>query len=153
MPIPPFDRKHGYLPPGEYLATLEEVEERFATSPRRREIFLGLTYVVTKLHGNNVVDIWIAGSYVTSKLRPDDADVVFKAPAGVKTGGWGDVTGLPTARAALKAAHRVDLWKSPAPQPNKKRSWPPFIDIVAFFATDEDDIAKGMIKLIEAQDD
>lgn len=147
MPIPEFESRRGYLPPGEHEATLEEVEARFATNKRRKEIFEGLRYVVEKLRANGVQEMWLGGSYVTSRERPSDADLVFKAPPGVKTAGWGDVTGMPTQRHVLKKARRVDLWKSPAPQPSKKGGWPPVIDIKDFFASDEDDHPKGLIKL------
>src|SRR2546421_7238272 len=68
VPIPEFtsDSNGCYLPAGDHAATLAEIEVRFATNHRRREIFKGLVFVVERLRERGVTEIWVDGSFVTA---------------------------------------------------------------------------------------
>lgn len=78
----------GHLPPGRHPATLPEIEERFVTatdfaaSRTRAEIWEGfLSYMTAwdeaeQALGTPVLRaIWLAGSFISSKLDPSDIDV------------------------------------------------------------------------------
>ena len=64
----------GELPPGMHLATLEEVEAVFVTTPRRRRLFEGLRRAIQNLRAAGVRRVFIDGSFVTTKADPNDVD-------------------------------------------------------------------------------
>jgi len=64
----------GELPPGMHTATLEEVEAVFVTTPRRRRLFEGLRLAIQNLHTAGVRRVFIDGSFVTTKVDPNDID-------------------------------------------------------------------------------
>lgn len=143
MPIPEVGDS-GYLPAGDWEATWDEIVERFGTGPRRREILNGLQQVVSELRNAGVTTIWFDGSFVSAKHRPSDVDVVFKPPTD-------RVLRLPTVMTApyrdeLKRQARVDLWQYPS---FGRHGGGPLQNIKTFFETDDDDVPKGHIALIE----
>lgn len=71
--IPPFDA-NGNLPPGVYRAAIEEIEHRFTWNPTRRRLFKGLKAALANLAGAGVRYVWINGSFITSKDKPNDID-------------------------------------------------------------------------------
>ena len=77
MAIPTL-QEDGYLPPGLYLATLDEMWERFGcTSERRRMLFNRLQTFVTLAQHVEALRMFVNGSYVTAKANPEDVDVVI----------------------------------------------------------------------------
>ena len=71
----------GKLPAGIHDCSADEFEElfvvQFPTSQSRRPIFSRLIDFIQELFQSGIPDeIWIDGSYVTSKVNPNDADVV-----------------------------------------------------------------------------
>ena len=74
--IPQFNA-NGLLPHGTYPATLEEVIERFGGNKRRRELLKGLSAALTLLRLAGCRRVFIDGSFVTSKERPNDIDVCW----------------------------------------------------------------------------
>jgi predicted nucleotidyltransferase len=149
MPIPEPTHRLGYLPPGDYKATLAEVRARFASNNRRRELCAQLEYVVGELRLRGVKTIWIGGSFVTTKERPSDVDLIYETdPPGVSTVGWGELA--ETQRRQLKALRRVDLWKMPAIQPGKVKPLP-FINIKQFFESDRDRRPAGLVLITEEE--
>jgi hypothetical protein len=77
MSIPAF-QEDGFLPPGLYLADLDEIWERFGcTSERRRMLFDRLQMFVDVARHVGALRMFIAGSYVTAKMNPGDVDVVI----------------------------------------------------------------------------
>ena len=79
MPIPAL-QDNGFLPPGLYLADLDEIWERFGcTSERRRMLFNRLQMFVDSARHVEALRMFIAGSYVTAKTNPRDVDVVIWA--------------------------------------------------------------------------
>ncbi|MBI4771506.1 MAG: hypothetical protein HY784_14125 [Chloroflexi bacterium] len=74
--IPAF-QEDGFLPPGLHLATLQEIEARFATTPRRRELFGRLQRFVELARHASARRMFLNGSYVTAKPEPGDVDVVI----------------------------------------------------------------------------
>lgn len=132
------DPDTGCLPPGEHPASLADIEQAFCGTYRRREIFKGLVFVVSRLRDRGVTRIWIDGSFVTNKERPGDVDVVFD-PDGADTTGWGLLTFA--RRHDLKRIHRVDLWPHPSPQGITG------VPIAEWFQTDREGEPKGIVVL------
>ncbi len=71
----------GKLPAGIHDCSAEEFEElfveQFPTSQSRRPIFCSLIDFIQELFQTGIPEeIWIDGSYATSKINPNDADVV-----------------------------------------------------------------------------
>jgi len=74
--IPSFD-ENGNLPPGVHLATLDEIEERFVRNKHRRALFDGLQSLVQELKQANCARIYVNGSFITNKERPNDYDACW----------------------------------------------------------------------------
>ena len=103
------------LPPGVHLATVSEVEARFATNPRRRVQFRGLIAALVNLRGAGCPRVFLDGSYMTAKPRPGDFDACWD-PEGV------DPTSLDPVlltfenhRAAQKAKYGGEFFPSTIP--------------------------------------
>ena len=62
------------LPPGIHWATLDEIEERFATNDVRRRLFNGFKNVVEALRQANCQRLYLDGSFVSAKEHPADFD-------------------------------------------------------------------------------
>lgn len=76
MPLPKFDT-NGNMPPGVYESTLDDAVAHFGTSTRARQIVaqrLRHIYEVAKSTGE-LRRFVVYGSFVTSKLEPNDVDV------------------------------------------------------------------------------
>jgi len=72
-----FDQ-NGYLPPGIHLATWEEIEEFLAYNKRRKNLLSGLKQGCEILRQCGCERIYIGGSFVTTKIRPNDFDVCWE---------------------------------------------------------------------------
>lgn len=70
------------LPPGIHDATLDEIEQRFATNDTRRQIFEGLKKGVEALRKAGCRVVYLDGSFISEKERPDDFDACWE-PTGV----------------------------------------------------------------------
>ncbi len=74
--IPPFNDL-GYLPQGIYEPTWDEFWERFATNSYRKQMLTGLRLALVKLKVAGCRRVYIGGSFVTDKERPNDYDGCF----------------------------------------------------------------------------
>jgi hypothetical protein len=79
--IPAFDGD-GNLPPGIHVAAWKELEQRFASTAHRRALLRGLRHASTILLRAGCRRIYVDGSFVTAKRRPNDFDMAWE-PAGV----------------------------------------------------------------------
>lgn len=74
MPIPKFN-SYGLLPPGLYAVSLTEIEKTFAFSPKRHDMIeKGLKPITQILLTLKNSTVFIGGSFVTTKLFPNDID-------------------------------------------------------------------------------
>lgn len=80
--IPPSDPTTGYLPPGQYDATWDEVVATCGNSPYRRALLNGLRAVLDNLAAARCTRVYLNGSFVTAKVMPGDYDLCFE-PVGV----------------------------------------------------------------------
>ena len=67
----------GVLPEGIHSATLEEIRECFGGNERRDTLLAGLTVALRLLRAVGCRRVYINGSFVTSKERPNDIDVCW----------------------------------------------------------------------------
>jgi len=75
--IPAFT-KEGYLPPGIYEISLDELEERFAYTIWRKELFENLVRLINDLKSIGCSAIYVDGSFTTIKRLPGDIDVCWE---------------------------------------------------------------------------
>jgi hypothetical protein len=78
--IPPFDETTGGLPAGDHVATLGEISKRFGFTPRRRWLMKGLRLAVKAFWAAGIEEIYIDGSFCTSKGDPGDIDGYWVEP-------------------------------------------------------------------------
>ncbi|MFE1344532.1 DUF6932 family protein [Streptomyces sp. NPDC058757] len=85
-PLPPFEQDTGCPPPGRHAMTWDEVEaslvlaDRFGSSAVRGALWEELQAhraMVELLAGRPASRVWLAGSFVSSKLDPSDIDVTY----------------------------------------------------------------------------
>jgi hypothetical protein len=62
------------LPPGIHDATVDEIVQRFATTPHRRRLMDGFVRVLSALEAAGCSTAYIDGSFVTDKPHPGDFD-------------------------------------------------------------------------------
>jgi hypothetical protein len=67
----------GLLPQGIHPATLEEMLERFGGNERREQLLTGLVEALRLLRAGGCRRVYINGSFVTAKERPNDIDVCW----------------------------------------------------------------------------
>lgn len=75
--IPHFNNL-GYLPPGIYEVTWDEFWERFATNTYRKQMLTGLRLALNALKFAGCEQVYIGGSFVTDKEKPNDYDGCFE---------------------------------------------------------------------------
>lgn len=74
--ISPFDEL-GNLPPGIHEATWDEIANHFGTTPQRRALLAGLRTALQALQAAGGRRVYIDGSFVTTKLVPNDFDACW----------------------------------------------------------------------------
>lgn len=75
--IPAFN-DDGYLPPGVYAATLDEVAERFGQETELRRVQLeSLRWLVDTARRAGVLRLVVNGSFTTDRAEPNDVDCVL----------------------------------------------------------------------------
>ena len=75
--LPAFDSDSGRLPPGEHVASWDEVLERFGWTERRRRLLDGLAEAIELLAVAGCAQVWLNGSFVTAKDEPGDFDACW----------------------------------------------------------------------------
>ena len=131
----------GELPPGEHPATLDQVEERYATNSTRRTQFEGLARACRALAAAGATTLWLNGSYITTKAEPRDYDATF------------DTDRLDWITLGLDEPELLDF---DAPRTTQKRvyggelipSVPGGVDFVDFFQHNRDGNRKGIIRIV-----
>lgn len=77
--IPPH-RPDGFLENGIHLATWDQITGRFATTPHREQLANGMLHALHDLKQNGYDEVFLGGSYVTTKIRPGDFDLTYADP-------------------------------------------------------------------------
>ncbi len=136
----PDAQSNGELPPGEHVATLDEIESRFATNPVRRDQFAGLDEACRGLAAAGCSTLWLDGSYITTKAEPGDFDAAI------------DIDGIDWITLGL---HHPELMDFDPPRTTQKRRYggefirvvPGVSTIVEFFQHNRDGEPKGIIRI------
>ncbi len=76
MKLPPYNSR-GYLPPGIYILTIEEVESIFGYNAKRRRLIIGLKQGLAHLKSCGCKRVYLNGSFITEKEVPDDFDACW----------------------------------------------------------------------------
>jgi len=130
--IPPYNEL-GYLPLGIWLATLDEIEARFAKGSEVRRVQMeSLRWLVDLARTAGVARLIINGSFVTDVLEPADVDCVLLIEAGFPQDRDAEeqlLSGLPFIELELVDRDGFDLLVS------------------TIFATDRQQKPKGMIEV------
>jgi hypothetical protein len=83
VPIPDLT-KEGLLPPGVHAATIEEIECRFARLNHRacrEKLWASFVDYLAKIKPIGIVQaVFVDGSFITSKTKPTDIDLVIELP-------------------------------------------------------------------------
>jgi hypothetical protein len=79
--IPQFTDE-GLLPPGVHETDLEELKEKMGWSRKRRELLEGLEEVLELMASCGVVRVYLDGSFVTDKDRPNDMRRLLRSGGG-----------------------------------------------------------------------
>jgi hypothetical protein len=141
VPIPPFDPDSGLLPPGQHEAGWDEIQARFGSNARRRQLLDGLADGLAILWEAGCARVWLNGSFVTAKDEPGDFDCVW-SPAGVDRAVLEDLgpelLDLSDKRAAQKARFGGEF----LPNVVEAASGQQFAD---FFQSDRDGTPKGIV--------
>lgn len=135
--IPPWD-ENGNLPPGVWTATIEEVEQRCATSDHRKRLFLAFKSVIEILQAANCPEVFLNGSYVTSAATPGDYDLCYESTGMQPDESWREL--LAMSAEERKATHLGDIFiRMPIPPFN--------IDHVEEWRKDRDGNIKGILRV------
>ncbi|HEX5472127.1 MAG TPA: hypothetical protein VFW73_09580 [Lacipirellulaceae bacterium] len=132
--IPPFNEL-GYLPPGIYPATLDEIDAHFGQdSEQRRAEVDSLGWMIELAREAGIQRIILNGSFVTDIMEPGDVDCVLLG--GPRRG---------KQRAALKKLRKGLPYLAIVIA--RPRVFDEYISDV--YATDRSDVPKGMIEVIQ----
>jgi Family of unknown function (DUF6932) len=106
----------GLLPQGVHPATLEELSERFGGNERRRQLLRGLNEALRLLRAAGCHRVYINGSFVTARERPNDIDVCWDID-GVDADALDPVFfDFEDGRAAQKARFGVEFFPAQVPE-------------------------------------
>ncbi len=132
----------GLLPEGVHPATLEELSERFGGNEWRRQSLQGLNEALRLLRAAGCRRVYINGSFVTAKERPNDIDVCWDV-GGVDADALDPVFfDFSDGRAAQKARFGAEFFPAQVPEGLTGRTF------LEFFQTDrETGEPKGIIVL------
>jgi hypothetical protein len=126
--IPEFTAS-GLLPEGIHPATLDEVQERFGGNERRRKLLAGLVSALLLLRAAGCRRVYINGSFVTAKERPNDVDVCWDIE-GVDADALDDVFfDFADGRAAQKARFGCEFFPAQTPEGVTGRAFLEFFQI------------------------
>lgn len=75
----PIFNKFGTLPPGIHEATLDEIESRFVTNYKRKDLYEHLLILIDDLKKIGCRIIYIDGSFITKKILPHDVDICWES--------------------------------------------------------------------------
>jgi len=128
MAIPQLNQ-NGELPPGEHLATLEEVDSTFGQSTeRRKHLMTGLKAGALNLQAAGVCRIWINGSFITAKADPDDIDGCWEYTSSVALEKVDSVF-LSESRAPMKIKYGLEFFPASLIEADSGLPFPKFFQV------------------------
>lgn len=147
MPIPVLTSS-GELPPGIYIATLSEVENKFGKSNKRRQLLMkGLKEVLKLFKVADVSKVFVDGSFITDKEEPDDIDGCWSSIGVDETKldprfwDFEDVEDFEIKRHEIKMEFGIDFFIAEIVEGGSGKPFP------EFFQTNRDGEPKGIIQI------
>lgn len=138
--IPEFEKKTGYLPLGIHDASWAEFVKRFGSNAYRQRMLGGLLAALQNLRFAGCSQVFIDGSFVTTKKYPGDFDAVWD-PIGVDPNQLDPILiDFKQKRAAMKAKYFGEFF--PATMTAAQG-----IRYKEFFQQDENGLQKGIVGL------
>jgi len=135
----------GLLPPGVYGTDLEELKEKMDWSRKRGELLEGLEEALELIASCDVVRVYLDGSFVTEKDRPNDIDGCYDLADDVTAEDLRRLAPIfppsPSNRAEAKRRFGVDLFPAAA---TELGSGQPFL---RFFQTDREGHERGVLSV------
>ena len=128
---------------GIHPATLAEIKNRFANSERRMQLFVAMEKVVLMLRSAQCSEIFLDGSYVSTKPEPGDYDLCWDPTGVVPTK---ELKRFLQEKRDRKKIHLGDIFPR-LPEP------PYFTDHVIEWQTDRDENRKGIVRIVEKHND
>ena len=136
--LPAFDPDTGRLPPGEHVASWDQVVDRFGWTERRRRLLDGLAEAIELLAEAGCRQIWSNRSFVTAKDEPGDFDACWDTD-GVDLDSLDEVLlDLSDHRAAQKARFGGELFPNVIEAQSR-------LSFSEFFQNERDTSRKGII--------
>lgn len=139
--IPDFTND-GLLPPGVHKATLEELREKLGFSRRRMVLINGLEGALALMFGCGVRRVYMDGSFVTDKPRPNDIDGCYDVEPGVDVSSMAPIWPL-THQNRVRSKERFGVEFFPA-DIIEAGSGQPFL---RFFQEDREGNPKGVVAM------
>jgi hypothetical protein len=135
----------GLLPPGVHEADLEELREKMGWSRKRQGLLEGLEEALELMVSCGVVRVYLDGSFVTDKDRPNDIDGCYDLAEDVTAEALGRLAPIfppnPSNRAEAKRRFGVDFFPAAA---TELGSGQPFL---RFFQTDHEGRERGVLSV------
>ena len=138
--IPPFDAS-GNLPPGVHSVTWPEFASAIGTTPHQRALLAGLRAALDNLYAAGCHRVYINGSFVTTKRRPNDFDGCWDTDGVDPDRLDPALLTFDRGRAAQKAKYRGELFPAQFTEGGSGRT---FVD---FFQGDKEGRPKGIMAL------
>ena len=111
MAIPEFDQR-GMLPVGVYECSLAEVAARFGWNPYRQRLVRSFgDFLVNEIRNAEFPDpLYVNGSFVTDKEKPEDVDVVLDLRPAGEDRAWRGLALMEKERKRFREQYDVDFW-------------------------------------------
>jgi hypothetical protein len=142
--IPEFT-EDGLLPPGIYQTDFEDLEGKMGWSRRRLALLDGLESALELMAANGVMRVYLDGSFVTDKDRPNDIDGCYDLEESTTAEELEALTPIfppsPDNRAKAKELYGVDFFPAAA---TELGSGQPFLQ---FFQKDRQGRERGVLVL------
>jgi hypothetical protein len=68
----------GFLPPGIHAAQWSDMVAKYSGDPNRSDLLPGMFHALHDLKEGGVKEAYLGGSFVTSKIKPNDFDISFE---------------------------------------------------------------------------
>jgi len=139
-----FDR-NGNLPGGVYLVSIVAFEKHFGWNTHRRKLLKGLRKAIKNMAKAGVKELWIGGSFVTSKESPNDIDGCWLAEGDIKVDKLDPVfLEFDPPRISMKRKYGVDFLIADARMADSDAYGGA---VLTFFQKDRDGNPKGIVRI------
>ena len=127
MDIPAL-QENGELPPGEYPATVNDVEAVFGSSTGRRKLLMrGLRAAIANFELSGVRTLWINGSFTTDKNEPNDIEGCWEYTSDIDIKRLDPV--FSGSRKAMKEKYGLDFFISNIAEAESGLPFPEFFQV------------------------